>query len=74
MRAVDVSDRALTKYFENKRSSWQAYKSNIDANPNLVCSDHEGLLSNLKEQQTELGPGDRHVRPEEINGGRHDRL
>jgi len=55
MRAVDVSDRALTKYFENKRSSWQAYKSNIDANPTLVCSDHEGLLSNLKEQQTELG-------------------
>merc|ERR1719187_2141015 len=55
MRAVDVSDRALTKYFANKRSSWQAYKSNIDANPTLVCSDHEGLLSDLKEQQIELG-------------------
>merc|ERR1719334_2712384 len=49
MRAVDVSDRALTKYFENKRSSWQAYKSNIGANPNPVCSAHEALLSNQKE-------------------------
>jgi len=54
MRAVDVSDRALKAYFENKRSSWQAYKSKTDANPNLYCSDHEGLLSDLKEQQTEL--------------------
>jgi len=54
MRAVDVSDRALKSYFENKRSSWQAYKSKTDANPTLYCSDHQGLLSDLEEQKTEL--------------------
>jgi len=55
MRAVDVSDRVLTEYFKKKRSSWQAYKSRTDADPTLICSDHEGLLGDLKEQQTELG-------------------
>jgi len=54
MRAVDVSDRALKTYFENKRSSWQAYKSKIGANPTLYCSDHQGLLSDLEEQKLEL--------------------
>jgi len=54
MRAVDASDRSLTTYFKTKKDSWTRYRQRVEAEPTLYCSDHEGLLSDLKQQQTEI--------------------
>merc|ERR1719347_2118313 len=59
MRAVDVSDRALTKYFANKRSSWQDYKSRTDANSLAynLCRVHHIIQDSIVDSLQCAGPG-----------------